>query len=202
MTKGLSAFETFTAMKLHFMRKSYDGWIYNFKTKSIPKEIHKNVQMQYAYESLSRTYPSQIELIKFLYPAFKTYGYGCKPLAIIQMRKIHANFITFIENFDNEIESLYTLLVSELGSVSKIMDSSGTLPVIYELVNDSIITYEQAVLLFLVFPGLNKVSSNEPFVFERFKTDIEFDKRFFSLYISAPSIKKAQSVALDYLKGN
>lgn len=199
--RGIDAFETFSAMRLHFMKKSYDGWKYGFKTKSVPQTYHKDLQMQYAYEGLSRSYPTLVERLKFFYPFFKKVGAFGKPLSIMMMRKYHNEFVKFTNRFSEESTLLCNLLKREVESYDQLLDCSGTFPKIYELVNDSIITYDQAVLAFMIFPDLNSTSSNEPFVFDNFKSDIEFDKKFFSLYIDPQSLLDAQAVAKDTLNG-
>lgn len=194
---GLVAFETFVGLSMHFRRESYDGWKYNFKTRAAEAMFKKDIQLKYAYEFIERNHATLQDRIRFMYPLFKRYGAFVKPTQIMQMRHEHKKFEQFIADVVPQCKRLLAAVKKEVHDKETLLSCTQTLPRVYELYNDGVIDDDQAVLLFMLIPGLNSTSSKEPFVFDKWKQKIQFDKAFFSLYIPAPLLIELQVLAND-----
>jgi hypothetical protein len=77
---------------------------------------------------------------------------------------------------------------------------SEMLPKFYQLYAEKHMTHDQAVVLCLVVPELLDVVSNEPIVFEKFKTQLRFDMKFFGLYINAELMRQLKDATVSAFK--
>lgn len=196
--RGLSAYTVACAIALHFMRKGYDGWKYNFKTKVAEKRFNAHKQTQFVYAAVEKRYPQLLDQIKYLYPYFKRYGAFANKLNIRLVDAEYKKFIDHISMFDEQyVGELLKTLKLNLSSITELFDQHELLPKVYQLYDRKVITHDQAVLLFMIFPDLNSTSSNEPYVYDAWKSDITFDKQFVSLYIHSQSLIAMQVVAKD-----
>jgi len=199
--RGLSAFETVCALQLHMMRKGYDGWTYNFRTKSALTRFNKNVQTKFAYSKIEQEYPDKISQLKFFYPFMSKNSFKINLLNIRKMTIDYNNFISYIDEIELHFRNLCSSIAKELGSLDRIFDQGDVFPVIYQLFDCKLVTIDQVVLLFLIMPDLNSTSSNEPFVYDKWKADILFNKKFLSLYISVPIQNRLKLIVVDEFNG-
>jgi hypothetical protein len=180
------AFEVFQAMQLHFMKKGYDGWKYGFRKKIKTDEI----PFKWQFAAIEREYPTVNELVKFYYPTFLNGSFKPK---IASIRPNHKAFIMKLEH----IKIDFPEALARFRDFKDLHGQGVVLPRLYEEYQNNKIDYETIVVMFLVIPTLNKVVSNEPFVYEKFKAKVDFDKRFFSMYLSVDTINLLRQVALD-----
>jgi len=196
--RGLASYTVACGMSLHFNRKGYDGWKYLFKTKMAQKSFLENRQTQFVYGAVESKYPTLIDQVRYFYPYFKRYGAWASKTNIRKFDIEYKKFTEYVENIEKiHLPELLNTLKLNVSSISELFQVDNLLPKIYRMVDEGVISYDQAVLLFLVIPDLNSTSSNEPFVFDAWKADITFDKKFLSVYISPPSLIAMQNIAKD-----
>lgn len=196
--RGLSAYTVVCGMSLHFNRKGYDGWKYMFKTRMAEKSFLENRQTQFVYAAVESKYPGLVDQVKYFYPYFRRYGAFASKTNIRKFDEEYKKFTEYVKNIENShLPELINTLKLKISSISDLAQVDNLLPKVYQLFDDKVISYDQAVLLFMVFPDLNSTSSNEPFVYDVWKKNISFDKKFFSLYISPPSLIAMQNIAKD-----
>lgn len=197
---GFEAYKTYLGMCLHY-QGHINGWDYNFAGRCKEETYKKKKQLIHQYAKIERTHPTKVEQIKFFYPAFKQFGY-VKPEATLLFTRKHHDFMVLMGNPD--------LLVRKHGEWIKEMldegfikdffdlfDVSEMLPKFYQLYNNKVMTHDQAVILCMVIPELlNTIVSQEPIVFETWKAKLQFDKQFFSLYISQPVLNQLKDATV------
>jgi hypothetical protein len=172
------------------MNKGYDGWKYGFKKKI---DETKQIPWEWQFRAIEREYPTTTELVRYYYPSFATGN--IKPVPGI-MKKMHQNFIKTLEQTIRDWDNLLELF----SSFQELHSQGVVLPRIYEVWESNKVSFESKVLMFLVIPTLNRIVSAEPYVWQKVKTEIEFHKRFYSMYISADLIKDLQLRTLDKFK--
>lgn len=195
---GLAAYKTYLGMGLHF-RGNLDGWQYNFTGKCKQETFEKNKRVMYMYAKVEEDYPTKVEQIKYLYPAFKAMGYF-KPDALMLVRREYVHFMKiFGEDLTQRHQAWLTELLAEgfIKDFADLFDTSEMLPKLYQLYSNKVMTYDAAVILCIVIPELlNTIVSQEPIVFETWKAKLQFDIKFVQLYISQPVLKQLRDATV------
>lgn len=194
---GLEAYKTYLGMSLHFAGH-IDGWQYNFTGKIKPETFAAKKRLTYMYAKIEREHPTKLDQIKFFYPAFKAYGF-VKPDAVGLMTKAHRDFVKgFGEGMVTPHADWIKEMLEEcfLADFYELFECNDMLPRFYHLHSSKVMTYEQAVVMCIVIPELLDLVSNEPIVFETWKSKLQFDKKFVQLYISQPMLKQLRDVTV------
>lgn len=195
---GLAAYKTYLGMSLHF-RGNLDGWQYNFTGKCKPETFEANKRVMWMYAKVEEDFPTKVEQIKYLYPAFKEMKY-IKPDQLMVVRRQYVQFMkAFGEDLPQRHQAWLTELLAEgfIKDFADLFDTSEMLPKLYQLYSNKVMTYDAAVILCIVIPELlNTIVSQEPFVFEAWKVKLQFDMKFIQLYISQPVLKQLRDATV------
>lgn len=202
LERGYAAFETACALQLHLTAKGYDGWKYNFRTKAASKRFTANPQTKFVYAKIERDYPTKLEQLRFLYPYISKYGFKVNLNNARLMQVEYDKYTCLINDIERKFGLLIAVIKQELGGdFSLILDQSDMLPKIYQLYDTQVIKNVEVLLLFMAIPALNSTSSNEPFVFDKWKDKILFDIKMLSMYITPPMKSMLAQMANDELNG-
>ena len=75
MSMGLKAYQIYCGLTNHFRPgSSYDGWKYGFKTR-VTEETFNKKNSKWQFIKIERDFPTDLELIKYMAPAFLKIGY-------------------------------------------------------------------------------------------------------------------------------
>lgn len=190
MTKtGYEAYKTFLGMALHFRRAGYNGWDYNFNGKVKPETYEANRTLVYRFSALETKYPSKNEQIKLLYPVFKKHGY----VNATHVHLVYKAHKEFMKELDEQVERYYEELeniASRVNNIDELMGLYENLPVLYNGYIEKVISYESLVILSLAIPSINKICSSEPFLWNSLLEKLQFDSKFYKLYLNIENIKQ------------
>lgn len=187
--RGSAAYQTYLGMSLHFQRKSYDGWKYNFKTKFNEERFKNNKQICYQYAAIESQFSDTIDQVKFYYPAFMGRRGHVHAHEIPTFRTHHRRFLEELSGLRIRLEEKLKSLVANGATIYTLFQADETLPYIYQLFHEGVLTYEEVLMLFTVEPKFFDIQSREPFVFEKFKKEMSFDSKFFRYYIDVPCVR-------------
>lgn len=186
---GLAAYKTYLGMMLHFTG-AVDGWQYNFTGKVSMAKFESNKRLMYMYAAIERDFPTKLDQIRFFYPAFRAAGY-VKADSVMYMRKLYRHHMKFYADPAKAYADEFNQLIADdvIEDISDLLKNDGLFPNICELSNRGKLSQDMATLLFIVLPALNTITSNEPIVFESWKSKVLVDMKFIQLYISQPQLK-------------
>lgn len=179
---GLKPFETRRCLQYHLTSDiPYDGWKYNFKSSKITLE--KYLQQikggKWAYMQLEKEFPTKNDQLMFWYPFCRMVKYAVPGADVKVARK------SYLAMQDTMKKVIARVRKKQFTAESLAVITAQQVPAVYELGADVFSEdYFLAVTLFLVFPQLNSVTSNEPFVYDEWKKQVDLDKPFVSLYVS------------------
>lgn len=189
---GLSAYKTYLGLSLHFRKgSSYDGWKYSFNGKCTEETFEKNKSVYHRYAALESKHPHKNDQLRFFYPAFKKFGF-CKSTDISCFTRANSQFI---KEFDRVIET-YTKEVVALGkqvnSIEELLGVYEQVPVIYNGYIEELISYDSLVIMSLAIPSINRIVSDECFLWNSLNRKLMFDSKFYKLYIQDSKLKEIQ----------
>jgi hypothetical protein len=180
---GYNAYKTYNALKLHFMRKGYDGWKYNFRNR-VPsyEDFRRQGQSFFVFQKIEKENPTLKDQLRFFYPKFKIDGPYQNHIDYRLFDTFRRNFqFNLGEKFDSEIE-----LLAQMSRDYKmnIMKCDNDLPNLYLLTERGNFSNETVILLFLLIPQLNRIVSKERFIFDQWKSEILFNVPFYNLFVT------------------
>lgn len=180
--RGAMAWETMKCVQAHVHPKiPYDGFKYSFKSSiyNAEKFLEKvGKTAKHPFVMLEREYPTKMEMIKFWWPAYRD-GYVPDNMAIKIAR---AKYKLFMIDILPKVEASLKNNCFDVDKLSKMQDNS--MPGIYNFgAMGDVSYYYVAVALFMKFPELNTVTSNDPFIYADWKAQVDKDKQFLSLYL-------------------
>lgn len=189
---GLSTYKTYLGMLLHFSKSnSYDGWTYNFNGKCTEENFEKKREIYHRYVSLENKFPNKNDQLRFFFPAFHYHGI-CKATDISRFTKSHARFI---KELDTLIEIYYKEVVAlgkQVSSIEELLGVYEQVPVIYNGYIEELISYDSLVIMSLAIPSINRIVSDECFLWNSLNRKLMFDSKFYKLYIQDSKLKELQ----------
>lgn len=200
---GVEVYKTHLAMMLHFNPKiEYDGWKYNFVGRAKIDSLEKDTRLKYMCIKLERDFPTKVDQIKLMYPAWSLLKYvkGCNAGILRRhynafMKEMDAVVPYYSRNLDHMIQH------QEVKDINCLLRCDSLLPNICQWEVNGRILREFVILVCLVIPGLlNSCVSKEPMVFDNWKSKILFDMKFWSLYLSQPVLKELLDITVAKLQ--
>lgn len=180
---GLQAYQTFTALSLHFKEGSdYDCFKYNFKTKANAESLKKN-RMKWQYMNLEKKF-SLYEIRYYMYLAFekRDFGYITPQMMFKLVHGISKNKKTFLEDiFPSDLQ----YLAKRYNKSPAIFDNDDLYPNLYVEYDNGKIDIKTFLLLSIhIKDVINNNSSRDIIAWPRFVKKAErivpFMKYFFS----------------------
>lgn len=196
---GVEVYKTHLAMMLHFNPNvDYDGWKYNFVGRAKIDSLNTDTRLKYMCAKLEKDFPTKVDQIKLMYPAWSVLKYvkGCNAGILRRhynafMKEMDDVVPYYSRNLDHMIEH------QEVKDVNCLLRCDSLLPNICQWQINGRVPREFVILLSLVIPELlNSCVSKEPMVFDNWKTKILFDKKFWSLYLSQPVLKELLDITV------
>lgn len=181
--QGLMAYKTFNAISMHYNENiAYDAWKYNFKTKVSEESFKAKRSLIWQYAKIERDFPTLKEQIKFFWPAISSKGF-VRASAVAMMRKQYLTTIQGLDTLESRSREPYARLARRVGSVDKLFDFEGPLPIIYRFFQEEEVDYDVILLTFMLFRrGINRIVSREDLIFDQWRSRINKDVEFFNLY--------------------
>jgi hypothetical protein len=192
--RGHMAWETMKCVQTHLHTKiPYDGFLYGFKSKiynaqKFLADVGKTAK--HPYVMLEREFPTKMEMVKFWWPAFRE-GFLLPATAIKLARLRHKKWK------EKTLPDVCRMLEHEYNAEQLATIEDNSMPAIYNLASKGQTEYFLAVSLFLKFPTLNNVTSNDPFIYDEWKKRVEADKPFLLMYMDDSELGKSYKKAIQ-----
>lgn len=197
--RGVSVYKTHLAMMLHFNPKvDYDGWKYNFVGRAKIETLEGDKRLMYMCAKLEEDFPTKVDQLKLMYPAWSLLKYVKHCNAGILRRHYNAFMKEmddvvpyYSRNLDHMIEH------QEIKNINCLLRCDSLMPNICQWQVNGRIPREFVILVCLVIPELlNSCVSKEPMVFDNWKSKVLFDMKFWSLYLSQPVLKELRDITV------
>ena len=200
MLDGYNAYRTFLGLSLHFRRGSYDGWQYNFNGKCLKETYEKNRGLGHKFSAIERKYPTKEDQLRLFYPVFKKNGFvkATDYELAVRMNKL------FVRDFDELKSKLFIqeleVVAKKVKNIHELLGVYNDTPLLYDCYIEELISYDSLVILSLVIPELNKVCSEEPFLWNSLVEKIKFDSKFYMLYLDQNELKTLKQNTIATLR--
>lgn len=196
---GLSAYKTYLGLSLHFRKvSSYDGWKYSFNGKCTEDTFEKNKLIYHRYAALENKYPHKNDQLRFFYPAFKKFGF-CKANDIALFTRTHNQFMKELDDkFDSYMKEIVQL-GNTVGSIDELLGVYEQVPTIYNGYIEELISFDSLVILSLVIPSINRIVSDDSYLWNSLNEKLKFDSKFYKLYIDDSKLKELQQNTISIL---
>lgn len=187
---GLQAYQTFTAITLHFKAQSdYDCFKYNFKTRANAESFNKN-RMKWQYISLEKKYNLK-EIRYYTYLTFEKYDFGyVTPKMMFQtvsrLSKIEKPFLTDI--FPKDLQYLSDVY----NRSSTLFETDDLYPNLYTEYSNGKINIKTFLLLSIHIKDLiNNSSSRDIIAWPGFVKKAERIVPFMKYFFSKEEVEQA-----------
>lgn len=182
-------------MSLHFRKTGYDGWQYNFNGKCSPETFERNRGLMHRFRSIESKHPDKCDQIRYFYPAFAEYGF----VKSDDIRKFELSYKEFVATTNSKLK----FYEDELYSIAKLVNGIHELlgvynqtPFIYDCYIEKRLSYDSLILLSLAIPDINNVCSEESFLWQTLIEKVNFDSKFYKLYIKDLKTVKQNTIAV------
>lgn len=192
------SYRTFLGMQAHFNKNTpYDGWKYGFKTRVSEEMLKRNRSQLFSYEKIDRDHKTVLDQVRFFYPSFRN-GY-VKSSMVKAIYTNHKMFMAQVADVKEKFTAMLENFSKQMTKVSDILGLTGDLPNVYLYSQRGGYSEKDIclILLFLAIPELNKVVSQEPFVYDNWKKVIDFHKPFISIYFNEADLESVKILIND-----